>query len=965
MASSTPNTGALNTPSRKHKVTVIGSGNWGSTIAKVVAENTAAHPDLFERDVQMWVFEEQVQLKKDSKHYKEGSELSAGPQKLTKIINTFHENVKYLPGIALPHNVIANPDVTDAVRDSSILIFNLPHQFIKNVCKQITGHILPFARGISCIKGIDVQESSIHLFSETIGHELGIYCGALSGANIASEVAQEKWSETTIAYAPPAVDARSGSESSRGDASQLIHRDVHGQPSKADLKPLPAEYPAIDQATVRKLFHRRYFHVSVVSDVASVSLGGALKNVVAVAAGWVDGLGWGDNAKAAIMRIGLLEMISFGHRFFGETVSAETFTEESAGVADLITTCNGGRHVRCAAMSIREGKSIGEIEARELNGQKLQGTLTAYEINTFLKSHGIEKDFPLFTAVHAILEGKAKPEDLPAILEPDSNGVTNGKSGPSKGLSSRPASKQQESILIPPPPLASSRYNRQLLIAPIGLSGQERLSRSSVLIIGLGGLGSPASLYLASAGVGKLGLVDADRVEESNLHRQVVHAEGRVGMSKVMSAMAGCKALNSTIKYEAFEEHLDNKRALEIIEGFDVVLDCTDNPATRYLISDACVVLGKTLISGAAQVTDGQMMALAYPSYSQGNETIVTRAPCYRCIFPRPPPPEMVRSCSEIGILGPVVGAVGTLMATEAIKVIVQGVDGGYGRGRKPTMLLYSAWSADPKNMFRTVGLRGRRSDCVACGDDAKIKKLTRQSIEEGRIDYVSFCGGPPEDVKLLTGEHRIRADEFIKRGNDSQIAAQKFIEWDQQNSVRRKWIGDIEGEPAVVVVVDEEKLPPIEPRAEPVLAATVPLLLILALILGLALGLRGGSGRGQNLPLPSDHGGPYTGDLTYYEPGLGACGITSSSNEKIVAISHRLFDAAQTGSDPNANPLCGTKIRAKRYKEGVGERSVDLTVVDRCVGCAATDIDVTTSAFRELADLDLGRVTVSWSWLG
>ncbi|RMD42184.1 hypothetical protein DV735_g2929, partial [Chaetothyriales sp. CBS 134920] len=959
MASAAPKGGALNSAGRKHKVTVIGSGNWGSTIAKVVAENTAAHPDLFERDVQMWVFEEQVQLKKDSKHYKEGTELSSGPQKLTRIINTFHENVKYLPGIALPHNVIANPDVTDAVRDSTILIFNLPHQFIKNVCKQITGHIQPFARGISCIKGIDVQESSIHLFSETIGHELGIYCGALSGANIASEVAQEKWSETTIAYAPPAVDSRS--EPSHGDASQLIHRDVHGQPSTTELKPLPAEYPAIDQETVRKLFHRRYFHVSVVSDVASVSLGGALKNVVAVAAGWVDGLGWGDNAKAAIMRIGLLEMISFGHRFFGETVSAETFTEESAGVADLITTCNGGRHVRCAAMSIREGKSIGEIEARELNGQKLQGTLTAYEIHTFLKSHGIEKDFPLFTAVYDILEGKAKAEDLPAILEPDSNGATNGKSG---------------------------------------LSGQERLSRSSILIIGLGGLGSPASLYLASAGVGKLGLVDGDRVEESNLHRQIVHTEGRVGMSKVRSAMAGCRAVNSTIKYEVFEEQLDNKRALQIIEGFDVVLDCTDNPATRYLISDACVVLGKTLISGAAQVTDGQMMVLAYPSYSQGNETIITRAPCYRCIFPRPPPPETVRSCSEIGILGPVVGAVGTLMATEAIKVIVQGVDGGYGRGRKPTMLLYSAWSADPKNMFRTIGLRGRRSDCVACGDD----KLTGQSIEEGRIDYISFCGGPPQDVKLLTGEHRIDAgdnsraplivdvreeiefeigakvkgsvnipisrilrdggaDSFAgitglqqeeeegggtddchlqehpevyfvcQRGNDSQIAAQKLIDWDRQNSVRRKWIGDVVGG----ILALEKK----EARVEEE---------------------QGGQ---ANLPLPSDHGGPYTGDLTYYEPGLGACGITSSSSENVVAVSHTLFDAAQTGSDPNANPLCGTKIRAKRYKEGVGERTVDLTVVDRCVGCKSTDIDVTTTAFGRLADLDLGRVTVTWSWLG
>ncbi|RMZ85900.1 hypothetical protein DV736_g6548, partial [Chaetothyriales sp. CBS 134916] len=996
MASSPPRAGALNPSGRKHKVTVIGSGNWGSTIAKVVAENTAAHPDLFERDVQMWVYEEQVQLKKDSKHYKKGDGLSNGPQKLTTIINTFHENVKYLPGIALPHNIIANPDVADAVHDSTILIFNLPHQFIKNVCKRITGHIMPFARGISCIKGIDVQETSVHLFSETIGHDLGIYCGALSGANIASEVAQEKWSETTIAYDPPAIDSHPSTESDHVDPARLVHTDVHGQPYKVELKPLPADYPAINQETVRKLFHRRYFHVSVVSDVASVSLGGALKNVVAVAAGWVDGLGWGDNAKAAIMRIGLLEMVSFGKRFFSKTVSAQTFTEESAGVADLITTCNGGRHNRCAAMSIREGKPIGEIEARELNGQKLQGTLTAYEIHTFLKSHGIENDYPLFTAVYDILEGKAKAEDLPAILEPDSNGNTNSKSGLARRRLSRPTSSQQESILIPAPALASSRYNRQLLIPHIGLSGQQRLSQSSVLIVGLGGLGSPAALYLASAGIGKLGFVDGDRVEESNLHRQIVHAEGRVGLSKVSSAMAGCKGLNSTIEYEAFEEHLHSKRALQIIEGYDVVLDCTDNPATRYLISDACVVLGKTLVSGAAQVVEGQMMTLVYP-YAAGSETMMTRAPCYRCIFPRPPPPEMVRGCSEIGILGPVVGALGTLMATEAIKVIAQGVDGGYGRGRKPTMLLYNAWSADAKNMFRTIGLRGRRSDCVACGDEGVLRekgveKLSRQSIEDGRIDYVAFCGGPPEDVKLLTSEQRMSASEFIKmmeseEGTGAAAPTRNALVVDVREETEFEMGTKVKGSvniPISKILRDEAKsfkdamrlqeeeddncnanadadhnsrrgrqrqqVYFICQRGNDSQIAAQKLIDL--------------DQRNGNLPLPSNHGGPYTGDLTYYAPGLGACGVTSSSSEDIVAVSHTLFDAAQSGTDPNANPLCGKKIRAKRYKEGVGERSVDLTVVDRCVGCKATDIDVTTSAFDRLADLDLGRVTVSWSWL-
>ncbi|KIV95073.1 hypothetical protein PV10_02772 [Exophiala mesophila] len=412
---------------KKHKVTVIGSGNWGSTIAKMVAESTAENPDLFERDVQMWVYEEQVQLDPKSKHYNESSPLSKGPQKLTQIINTYHENIKYLPDIPLPPNVIANPSLTDAVKDSSILIFNLPHQFIMGLCKQMKGHILPYARGISCIKGVNVHDTSISLFSETIGEELGIYVGALSGANIAGEVAQEKFSETTIAYAPPPIDSRAPTPatsqgpspvSSHVDLSKLAHKDVSGQPSKVKLRPLPSEYRPIDHYILKKLFHRRYFHVRVVSDVAGVSLGGALKNVIAVAAGWVDGLGWGDNAKAAIMRVGLLEMREFGNRFFPHTVNPDTFTVESAGVADLITTCSGGRNHRCAMLSIKEGKTIEEIEERELNGQKLQGALTAVEVNTFLKSQGAEKDFPLMTAVHNILKGNGKAEDLPDLIEP-------------------------------------------------------------------------------------------------------------------------------------------------------------------------------------------------------------------------------------------------------------------------------------------------------------------------------------------------------------------------------------------------------------------------------------------------------------------------------------------------------------------------------------------------------------------
>lgn len=254
-----------------------------------------------------------------------------------------------------------------------------------------------------------MTSSEISLFSEWIGEGLGIYCGALSGANIANEIAEEKWSETTIAYDPPPVDSRAGTPTGPSPTTSQVNlmitppegelKDARGKPSKVKLKPVPAEYPPLDHAIFKTLFHRPYFHVQMVSDVASVSLGGALKNIVALAAGFVEGRGWGDNAKAAVMRVGLLEMVRFGREFFGETSQAETFTEESCGVADMITSCSGGRNFRCAKLAIEKNISIDEVEKTELNGQKLQGTSTAKEVNSFLKARGKEADYPLFTAV--------------------------------------------------------------------------------------------------------------------------------------------------------------------------------------------------------------------------------------------------------------------------------------------------------------------------------------------------------------------------------------------------------------------------------------------------------------------------------------------------------------------------------------------------------------------------------------
>jgi len=372
----------------------------------------------------MWVYEEEVTY--------EGK-----TEKLTTVINTHHENIKYLPKIKLPNNLIANPSLEDAVRDSSILIFNLPHQFIHRICTQLKGKIVPYARAISCIKGVDVSDDGVSLFSEWIGDGLGIYCGALSGANLASEIAEEKLSETTIAYDPPPMDnsrnpsrvntprsATPARNSPREAATELSitpladmqHRDARGRISKTRLTPVPPEYPPLDHDTFKALFQRPYFLVSMVSDVAGTSLGGALKNIVALAAGFVIGKGWGNNAKSAIMRVGLLEMIKFGKEFFGETVSTDTFTKESAGVADLITSCSGGRNFNGAKMAVERGVSVQEIEQKELNGQKLQGTSTAAEVYSFLQKRGLENEYPLFTAVHDILEGRKTVEDIPAIL---------------------------------------------------------------------------------------------------------------------------------------------------------------------------------------------------------------------------------------------------------------------------------------------------------------------------------------------------------------------------------------------------------------------------------------------------------------------------------------------------------------------------------------------------------------------
>ncbi|KIW30602.1 uncharacterized protein PV07_06335 [Cladophialophora immunda] len=360
----------------------------------------------------------------------------------------------------------------------------------------------------------------------------------------------------------------------------------------------------------------------------------------------------------------------------------------------------------------------------------------------------------------------------------------------STSLTSQLEIQSSPSPLLPAPSLASGRYNRQMLVPQVRLRGQESLLASKVLIIGLGGLGSPAALYLAGAGIGTLGLMDGDNVEISNLHRQIVHtaSAARSGQSKVQSAATRCRELNPEIAYICHEESASASNILDVVSQYDLVLDCTDNPATRYLISDACVAMEKVLVSGAAQRGEGMLIVLNSPPTSfEGDE----KGPCYRCVFPRPPAPETVRGCSEIGILGPVVGVIGTLMAGEAIKIITSG--GHFSRQteaerradstrastetlrQKPqhTMLLYNTYAADPRSMFRTIGLRGRRKDCVACGDDEALatrglSKVTAEVISNGRLDYQAFCG-VFEDVKLLGENNRIHAKDFLREHAEAE----------------------------------------------------------------------------------------------------------------------------------------------------------------------------------------------------
>lgn len=333
------------------RICIVGAGNWGSAAAIIIAENVKKY-DYYHDTVNMWVYEELIDGKK-----------------LTEIINEQHVNVKYLPDHKLPDNIVAIPDLRDAAAGCDVFIFVIPHQFLIRTCKTLKGLIPPDSIAISLIKGIDFNEDGVILMSDIIKRELSIDVSVLSGANIANEIAAGKFCESTIGY-------------KNSDNAMVFF----------------------------ELFNNRNFRISLIKDVEAVQVFGALKNVIALGAGFCDALDMGNNTKAALIRIGLLEMHRFASKYFGPIHDAAMV--ESCGLADLITTCMGGRNRRVSeAFARADGKrSWQELEDEMLKGQKLQGTSTVLEVMKILKRDKCVDEFPFIRLIYQIAyEGAAIP----------------------------------------------------------------------------------------------------------------------------------------------------------------------------------------------------------------------------------------------------------------------------------------------------------------------------------------------------------------------------------------------------------------------------------------------------------------------------------------------------------------------------------------------------------------------------
>src|SRR5262249_53198776 len=278
------------------------------------------------------------------------------------------------------------------------------------------------------------------------------------------------------------------------------------------------------------------------------------------------------------------------------------------------------------------------------------------------------------------------------------------------------------------------RYSRHVIMPEVGMEGQQKLKAAKVLCIGAGGLGSPLALYLAAAGVGTLGIVDFDVVDYTNLQRQIIHSTADVGRKKLDSAEEKLKAINPFLEIRKFETRLSSENALDLFTEFDIIADGTDNFPTRYLVNDACVLTGKPNVYGSIFRFEGQASVFA-----------TEEGPCYRCLYPEPPPPGLVPSCAEGGVLGILPGLVGVIQATETIKLILGSGDPLIGR-----LLLVDALGMK----FRELKLR-KNPDCPACGKHPTVTKL---------IDYNEFCGVRGEEAPVQAGVPEIQVEELKRR---------------------------------------------------------------------------------------------------------------------------------------------------------------------------------------------------------
>jgi molybdopterin/thiamine biosynthesis adenylyltransferase/rhodanese-related sulfurtransferase len=307
------------------------------------------------------------------------------------------------------------------------------------------------------------------------------------------------------------------------------------------------------------------------------------------------------------------------------------------------------------------------------------------------------------------------------------------------------------------------RYARHLILPEVGLEGQKKISSASVLCVGAGGLGSPMALYLAAAGIGKLGIVDFDRVELSNLQRQIIHGGEDVGRPKTQSAKTSINRVNSNVEVVLHETRLTSQNALEIIRLYDIVVDGTDNFPTRYLTNDACVLLRKPNVYGSIFRFEGQ--ASVFAPHLGG--------PCYRCLYPEPPPPGAVPSCAEGGVLGVLPGVIGLIQATEVLKLVV-----GMGQSLLNRLLLYDALEM----RFRELKLR-RDPQCPLCGEHPSITEL---------IDYEGFCGVPDQTKSDSMHPDEVTVQQ-LKEALDNPILAIKVIDVREPDEYQ---IAHIEGVP-------------------------------------------------------------------------------------------------------------------------------------------------------------------------